>query len=72
MFVRKTGCKFCPSLISRGNITTNVNRMHGASHNCEQYKRVLKKLWEKNINIKQRLAASERFVRNRLVCKLSC
>ena len=42
MSARKIGCNYCPSLISRGNITTYVKMMHGASYNCEQSQRGLK------------------------------
>ena len=43
--------KYCLSLIFRANITTHVKKMHGASYNCEQCNRNLKKVTENNINI---------------------
>ena len=32
----KISCKYCPFLMSRGNITTDVKKMHEASYNFEQ------------------------------------
>ena len=47
----KINCKTCPSFISRGNITTPVKKMNGASYNGEQCNRVFfLKLMENNIS----------------------